>query len=116
MRMTAYSAIETICQRACAELSPRQRYASAVIWGSQAWSGADLQGKAKTYSASYARQRDAARRALDDVGGEVRAVDHGRLVTAVCVGVDDYGACVYQTLDGPAVMSTARWCRLLRAE
>src|SRR5688572_25686763 len=38
--------------------SLRGRYARAVAHGSQRLSGADLKGKARTYGAHYARQRE----------------------------------------------------------
>lgn len=86
-------------RRAAAMLSPRQRYARAVLEGRQSWSGGDLRGAAKNWS-SYARQRAAARAALVKAGGCLLRVEHGRLVSAVRVCTDDFGRVIYATGDG----------------
>ena len=65
--------LKTIIADACAR---------RVILGLQRWSGADLRGRARDYGAGYARQRSAARRALEAAGGTVVAHGpHGRPVT-----------------------------------
>ena len=87
-------------RRAAAMLSPRQQYARAVLEGRQTWSGNDLRGRAKKWSSSYARQRAAARDALVKAGGCIIRVEHGRLVSAVRVCVDDLGRVIYATADG----------------
>ena len=99
--------LQTILSLACASLPSRARYARDVIEGYQRWSGADLKGKARKFGAGYARQRTRARTALFDAGGMILAVDHGRHVTAVPVGTDDYGNAVYATPSGAAVQVTA---------
>jgi len=89
----------------------RGAYAANVVRGRQRWSGADLQGKARKFGASYARQRRKARAALEMAGGDVIATEHGRLRTAVQVCVDDYGREVYATHAGYAVVHTASQCK-----
>ena len=79
---------------------PRARYAHDVLAGSQWWSGADLKGAARKYGGSYARQRSNARWALHDAGGVILAVEHGRLVSALPIGMDDFGNAVYETRRG----------------
>lgn len=96
--------------------SPRARYAQAVLAGKQNWSGSDLRGKARHYSASYARGRRHAARALIDAGGSLAyAGRYGRLVAAVQVGTDDYGNALYQTQIGPAVAGKSRRLQLAAA-
>ena len=86
---------ETV-RRALAKLGPRQTYAAAVIGGRQAWSGADLKGKAKRFGGSYARQRAKARVAWLESGGDIVAMRRtGKLISAVCIGADDFGAALY---------------------
>ena len=99
--------LQTTITLACASLPIRARYARDVIEGYQRWSGSDLRGKARKFGAGYARQRTRARTALFDAGGMILAVDHGRHVTAVPVGTDDYGRAIYQTPNGVAVQVTA---------
>jgi hypothetical protein len=84
-----------VCDKACGML--RGAYARDVVTGQQRWSGADLRGKAKNYGSRYGRQRRKAEKALEAAGGEVVAVEHGRLVTGVAICVDDYGNQVYMT-------------------
>ncbi len=84
-----------VCDKACQML--RGAYAQNVVTGQQRWSGADLRGKAKRYGSSYGRQRRKAEKALEAAGGEVVAVEHGRLVTGVALCVDDYGNQIYST-------------------
>lgn len=91
---------DSVIRRAVAMLSPRQRYARAVLEGRQNWSGSDLRGDAKRWSGSYARQRAAARDALVKAGGCLLRVEHGRLVSAVRVCTDDFGRVIYATGDG----------------
>lgn len=83
--------LRSIIRQAIDNLQPRQKYAADVIRGKRLWSGADLQGKARKYGGGYARQRDKARDALEDAGGIVIPVEHGRLETAAPIGCDDYG-------------------------
>ena len=94
-------------------LNPRAGYARDVLTGYQRWSGGDLEGKARKFGAWYAGQRVAAYRALQKAGGCVVPVSHGRLVTAVYVGTDDFGAAVYHTTVGVAV-TARKWCRVVR--
>ena len=98
--MANYSAISSVITAAQRDL--RGAYACAVVSGRQLWSGADLQGKAKSYGGGYARQRNKAYTALRRAGGEVLAVDHGKRVTAVRICTDDFGNAVYATTDGLA--------------
>ncbi len=97
--------LRTVISAALASLSTRARggYTGDVIGGSQRWSGADLRGKAKRFGGSYARQRVRASRALAAAGGCIVAVDHGRLVTAVRAGMDDFGNAIYRTTEGLAI-------------
>ena len=104
--------LQTIIDTACDSLSARQSYARDVIAGRQRWSGADLTGKAKKYGVGYYVQRNIAREALDRAGGVVVAVEHGRLVTGVHVGQDDYGNAVYHTTEGAAVQVSASSARV----
>lgn len=94
-------------------LNPRAGYARDVLTGYQRWSGGDLEGKARKFGAWYAGQRGAAYRALQKAGGCVVPVSHGRLVTAVYVGADDYGNAIYHTTDGVAVPRKC-WCMIVR--
>lgn len=105
--------INTVISTAQASLGNRSRYALDVVDGGQLWSGADLKGKARKYGASYARQRARASQALYEAGGEVIAIEHGLLVTAVQTGMDCYGNAIYQTTQGVRVQRTA--ARALRA-
>lgn len=102
--------LAVVVQDACALLRPRQQYARAVIRGRQLWSGADLRGRAKRWGAGYARQRRAARDALWAAGGDIVPTYHGRLVTAVYVGADDYGDALYRTDEAVTVRPDRRWC------
>lgn len=87
--------------RACASLKPRQGYARDVIRGRQIWSGADLQGKARLYGTGYARQRMHASSAWYDAGGCIVALRRtGQLVSAIYIGMDDYGTALYETRGG----------------
>ena len=94
--------LQTVIEEALSYLSPRawDGYTGAVIRGSRNWSGSDLEGKAKYYGAEYARQRKIAYGALVAAGGSVIRIEHGRLVTAVEVGTDDFGDSIYQTKYG----------------
>jgi hypothetical protein len=66
------------------ERHPRSTYGVDVLGGAQQWSGADLRGKANTYSGSYARMRRAAARCLAEAGGCIVALKRtGLRVTAV---------------------------------
>ena len=96
------TAINTITARALQHLTARQRagYAGDVLRGAQRWSGADLRGKARKYGAHYARQRAIASRAWWAAGGRLLAIEHGRIVSAVPVGMDDYGDAIYSTRAG----------------
>jgi hypothetical protein len=106
--------LHNVLSLACASLPTRARYARDVIEGYQRWSGSDLKGKARKFGAGYARQRNRARTALFDAGGMILSVDHGRHVTAVCVGTDDYWQAIYQTPNGTAVQATANRALLVR--
>lgn len=105
--------LSKIIEIALSNLTSRQHYAKAVIQGHQRWSGADLKGKARSFGFEYARQRRKASRALRKAGGCIIPVKHGRRVTAVFVGQDDYGNALYQTVDGPAVMHSRTCARLV---
>lgn len=89
-----------VIRRAVAMLSPRQKYARDVLEGRQTWSGSDLRGRAKKWSAGYARQRAAASDALAKAGGCLIRVENGRLVSAVRACIDDFGRVIYATRDG----------------
>jgi hypothetical protein len=93
-------------QRILREEHPRAGYASDVLCNVQNWSGSDLKGKARKYSTGYYHQRGHAYDALYRAGGQVIPVRHGRLVSAVCVGVDDYGNKVFETRGGYVVPTT----------
>ncbi len=93
--MKTTTKLTAVCDKACEML--RGAYAKHVVTGQQRWSGADLRGKAKNYGSSYGRQRRKALKALEAAGGEVVAVEHGRLVTGVELCVDDFGNQVYMT-------------------
>lgn len=89
--------LNRIIKEACNMLRSRQEYARDVLRGRQRWSGADLQGKARRYGGGYARQRKYAAEALYDVGGCIVALrQSGRLLSAVYVGMDDYGTALYE--------------------
>jgi hypothetical protein len=98
-----------VCDKACGML--RGAYAQAVVTGQQRWSGADIRGKAAYYGSTYARQRRKAKKALKAAGGEVVAVEHGRLVTAVALCVDDFGNQVYMTADSFVRPLTRAQCK-----
>jgi hypothetical protein len=98
-----------VCDKACGML--RGAYAQDVVTGQQRWSGADLRGKAARYASTYARQRRKAEKALEAAGGEVVAVEHGRLVTGVALCVDDYGNQVYMTAVSLVRPLTRAQCR-----
>jgi len=103
----------TVISAAIAALNPRANYAADTIVGIQRWSGADLKGKAKKYSDSYAVQRSKAGAALTKAGGRVVAINNGLRVTAVQVGVDDYGNVIFDTLEGLAVQASAARAKLI---
>lgn len=94
--------IDTIIAAAAASL--RGQYARDVVTGRQRWSGSDLRGKARKYGASYAVQRAKARAALYRAGGELIAINHGLIVSAVQIGED-----TYLTLRGVAVRCGTRY-------
>lgn len=98
-----------VCDKACEML--RGAYAKAVVMGEQRWSGADIRGKAARYGSTYARQRRKARKALKAAGGEVVAVEHGRLRTAVEICVDDFGNQIYLTADSLVRPLTRAQCK-----
>ncbi len=89
----------------------RSAYARDVLLGRAAWSGGDLKGKAKQFSAGYYHQRIKAKYALFAAGGVLLHVERNRLITAVPVGMDDYGNAVYATELGIAVQLTAAQAR-----
>lgn len=98
------SAFERVLQRATGALGPRAGYARDVLEGRQSWSGADLKGKAKRYGGGYARQRGHAARAWQAAGGVIVALRRsGKLVSAVPVGMDDYGTALYLRRSGEVV-------------
>lgn len=108
-------AIAKIKRDACALLRTRQNYARDVIMGYQAWSGADLKGKARRYGGGYARQRDTARSAVNAAGGLVLPVGNaGRLCLCERIGMDDMGNALYATTQGPAVARASRRLALIR--
>jgi len=98
-----------VCDKACGML--RGAYAQNVVTGQQRWSGADLRGKAKRYGSSYGRQRRKAEKALEAAGGEVVAVEHGRLVTGVALCVDDFGNQIYMTAVSLVRPLTRKQCK-----
>jgi hypothetical protein len=100
-----------VCAKACASL--RGQYAKAVVTGQQRWSGADLRGRAAFYGSWYSRQRLKAARALEAAGGEVLAVEHGRLRTAIELCVDDFGTQIYFTGDRLVRPLTRKQCKTL---
>lgn len=105
--------MQQVIYAAAGLLNPRAGYARDVLTGYQRWSGADLQGKAKRFGASYAQQRGKASDALRTAGGVIVPVEHGCLVTGVYVCADDFGAAVYHTTVGVAV-TARKWCRVVR--
>lgn len=102
-----------VIDAAADHLNPRAGYARDVLRGWQRWSGADLQGKAKSFGSKYAQQRVKAAEALRMAGGVLVPVEHGLIVTAVYVGADDFGGAVYHTTVGVAV-TARKWCRVVR--
>ena len=68
----------------------RSDYARDVIRQRQLWSGADLQGNARRWSASYAKQRRAALGAWLDAGGCIVRYCRAH-VSAVIRCTDDMG-------------------------
>jgi len=107
-------ALRAVVNKAIAALNPRAHYAADTIIGRQRWSGSDLQGKAKKYSYGYSVQRAKAGAALRKAGGWVVAVDRGLLVTAVSIGMDDYGNEIFDTTRGIAVQASAHRARLIK--
>ena len=107
--------LDAIIKTAANSLTSRQQYARDVICGYQRWSGADLKGKAKKFGASYARQRAVAEGALRSAGGMIVAVDRGLRVSAVPVGMDDYGNQIFATTDGVAVQTSPKTAKLVAA-
>lgn len=103
--------LRSIIESAAATL--RGQYARDVLSGRQAWSGADLQGKALKYSSGYARQRVKAAAALHNAGGTVLRCEHNRLVTAVLVCIDDYGNAVYAVPGGYVRPASRHQCRAI---
>jgi len=101
--------LRSIIESAAATL--RGQYARDVLSGRQAWSGADLQGKAREYYSSYARQRVKAAAALRNAGGTILRCEHNRLATAVLVCVDDYGNQVYATFGSYVRPASRHQCR-----
>ena len=100
--MTLYQTQTSAC-RLFRSLYPRaSEYACDVIMGLRAWSGADLQGKAKKYGRSYAVQRNRAAECFDICNG-VRVRANRRIVSAVYLCMDDYGNAVYQSTIGIVV-------------
>ncbi len=95
---------------ALARLSKRAHYAADVITGRQAWSGSDLKGKAKQYSAGYSFQRSVAKSALLASGGDVIPIETGALTTALYVGMNDFGDAIYETQFGAYIADRKR-CR-----
>jgi hypothetical protein len=85
---------QRVVQNACMLL--RGEYAKDVVKGYRKWSGAGMAAAARKWG-WYSRKRDEALKALRKAGGDVVAVDYGRLVTSVPLCVDDYGAQVYET-------------------
>ena len=104
---TIYAAVDSLHKE-----HPRASYAADVILGYQAWSGADLKGKARKYSMSYHCQRARAGSFFRSCGGLILPVDNGKLVSAVYIGQDDYGNAIYDTLQGIAVMHK-KFCKLV---
>jgi hypothetical protein len=105
--------VETVADQAIVTLSaalPRAQYARAVLRGHQAWSGADLQGKARRYSAGYATQRNRARYHLHLAGGSLAydGNDHGRVIPVVWLDGPHDGPRWCLTWDGVAVQRGAR--------
>jgi len=107
-------ALRAVVNAAIAALNPRAHYAADTIVGRQRWSGSDLRGKAKRFGHTYAVQRAKAGAALRRAGGWVVAVDRGLLVTAVSIGVDDYGNEIFDTVRGIAVQASAHRARLIK--
>lgn len=95
-----------------AERHPRAEYADDVLVGRQAWSGADLKGKARRYGHRYAEQRRHAAAALVGAGGLILAIDKGKLVSAAPACTDDYGNAVMSTRRGLAWPNTASQYRI----
>lgn len=108
---TANKIWNAVVKKACAMV--RGEYQKAVISGRQTWSGSDLLGLAKKYGSKYNASRERAFAALRAAGGAVIAVEHGRLVTAVKVCVDEYGNEVYATRRRFVRPTTPKQCRPL---
>lgn len=111
MSNTLHSVI-TKARAILAERHPRAAYADNVLMGRQAWSGADIKGKARRYGGHYAQQRARAATALADSGGLILAIDKGKLVSAAPACVDDYGNAVMSTRQGLAWPNTAAQYKL----
>jgi len=107
--------LAVVISAALAALNPRAHYAADTIRGRQRWSGSDLKGKAKKFGYGYSVQRDKAYAALRAAGGRIVAINKGLLVTAVQVGVDDYGNMIFDTPKGVAVQISSARARLVRA-
>ena len=110
--MASLNRIKTIASAACEKLGARARYARAVIYGRQRWSGADIRGKARKWSAGYAIQRRRAYAALRAAGGSVIPTKNGLLKTAVIIGDDGYGNAVYETFSGYYVTGRKNFKRI----
>ena len=104
---TIYAAVDSLHEK-----HPRASYAEDVILGYQAWSGNDLKGKARKFSASYYYQRIRAGSFFRRSGGLILPVDNGKLVSAVYLCQDEYGNAVYETLQGVAV-THKKFCKLV---
>ena len=104
---TIYAAVDSMQKE-----HPRASYAADVILGYQAWSGADLKGKARKYSMGYHYQRTRAESFFRRSGGLILPINNGKLVSAVYLCQDDYGNAVYDTLQGIAVMHK-KFCKLV---
>lgn len=105
--MNAYQSMIDSARNILSKNHPRAGYADDVLRGAQAWSGADLKGKARKFGASYAGQRRYARQALIAAGGVLVAIKQtGRLISALYVGQDDFGAAVYVSAKGPLIIGT----------
>jgi hypothetical protein len=108
------SKLHSVIATAISTLSPRQQYAASVLRGHQAWSGADLKGKARKYGSSYSRQRGQAKDALYASGGQIIALQHaGKLVSAVVLCTDDFGNQILETNSGLVIPHTKTRCRLI---
>lgn len=101
---TTMNKLSHTVETALNQLSDRARkgYTGAVLKGRQNWSGSDLQGRAKYHGAAYRRQRKVALSALIKAGGVLIAVENNKLLSAVQIGMDDYGNALYKTSRGVA--------------